>query len=353
MNVWYLITIFILTIQTITAGRDFYKILGIKKNARTNEIKKAYRRLAKELHPDKNKNDPNAQEKFQDLGAAYETLVDEEKRRIYDRHGEEGLKENGGGGHGDPFSSFFGDFFHFGGNGGEHHGEREVPKGGDVVMKLFVTLEEVYVGNFIEIVRNKPVAKQTSGTRRCNCRHEMRTVQLGPGRFQMVQEQVCDECPNIKMVTEEKILEIEIEAGVKEGFEYPFVAEGEPHIDGEPGDLKFVINIQKHKIFERKHNDLYTNLTVTLQESLNGFDVELEHLDGHKLRISRQKVTWHGAIIRKKGQGMPHYDYNNRYGDLYVTIHVDFPKIELDSDQKKMISEILKQEPKHKFENGL
>jgi DnaJ family protein B protein 11 len=102
--------------------------------------------------------------------------------------------QGGDGGH-DPFASFFGDFFTGGSN---QHENQERPRGGDVVMDLFVTLEEVYNGNFIEIVRNKPIAKTAPGTRRCNCRMEMKTSQIGPGRFQMSQEQVCDDCPNIK-----------------------------------------------------------------------------------------------------------------------------------------------------------
>lgn len=149
-------------------SRDFYKILNLPRTATLNQIKKAYRSLAKELHPDKNKNDPKAQERFQDLGAAYEVirlkrhrfvidfvfhqaLSDPDKRKVYDRHGEEGLKQQGGAdSFTDPFSSFFGDFFHFGGgNSGGH--DQHVPRGGDLVMDLYVTLEEVYNGNFIEV----------------------------------------------------------------------------------------------------------------------------------------------------------------------------------------------------------
>lgn len=176
--------------------RDFYKILGVSRNANLNQIKKAYRKLAKELHPDQNKEDPKAQEKFQDLAAAYEVLSDAEKRKIYDRHGEEGVQKNANMGDSqDPFESFFGDFFSFGGSREERN---QRPRGGDVVMDLRVTLEEIYSGNFIEVVRYKPVARPDKGTRKCNCRMEMKTYQVGPGRFQMSQEQVCDECPNIK-----------------------------------------------------------------------------------------------------------------------------------------------------------
>mgnify|MGYP001329571683 FL=1 len=141
----------------VLGGRDFYKILGVSKRADTNQIKKAYRKLAKTLHPDKNRDDPEAEDKFKDLGVAYETLKDPELRKVYDRGGEEALQKNErNGGGGDPFSSFFGgggspfdDFFGFG--GGQEGGQRDTPKGANIVMELWTTLEELYVGNFVEV----------------------------------------------------------------------------------------------------------------------------------------------------------------------------------------------------------
>ncbi|GFU49415.1 dnaJ homolog shv [Trichonephila clavipes] len=229
----------LLFITQALCGRDFYSILGVSRTATLNQIKKAYRKLAKEFHPDKNPDDPHAQEKFQDLGAAYEVLSDEDKRKTYDQFGEEGLKNDAFSGGSDPFASFFGDFGFF--TGGNRQGSREIPKGGDIIMDLWVSLEELYSGNFVEVVRNKPVIRPAKGTRQCNCRQEMVTRQLGPGRFQMTQQTVCDECPNVKFVNEEKLLEIEIEPGMKDGQEQKFIAEGEPHIDGEPGDLRIRI----------------------------------------------------------------------------------------------------------------
>lgn len=338
-----LLLLVLMIVNESLAGRDFYKILGVSKNANANQIKKAYRKLAKELHPDQNKDDPKAQEKFQDLAAAYEVLNDAEKRKIYDRHGEEGVIKNAnmGGGGEDPFASFFGGFDFFGGGGSSGEERNQRPRGGDLVMDLFVSLEEVYTGNFIEIVRYKPVAKPEKGTRKCNCRMEMRTYQMGPGRFQMSQEQVCDECPNYKYVNEEKVLEVEIEPGMRDGQEYPFISEGEPHIDGDSGDLKFIIRINKHKRFERKGDDLFTNVTITLQDALNGFETELEHLDKHKVKIVREKITWPGAKIKKKGEGMPNYENNNKRGDLYITFDIDFPKTELTPEQKESKTPIL------------
>ncbi|KAK1797803.1 hypothetical protein P4O66_008156, partial [Electrophorus voltai] len=362
--------------------RDFYKILGVSKSASIKDIKKAYRKLALQLHPDRNPDDPNAQDKFADLGAAYEVLSDEEKRKQYDAYGEEGLKEGHHGSHGDIFSSFFGDFgFMFGGN--RQQQDRNIPRGNDIVLDLEVTLEEVYSGNFVEsspvrvelwsgvpsspqpfssyvhfflttkVVRNKPVAKEAPGKRKCNCRQEMRTTQLGPGRFQMTQEVVCDECPNIKLVNEERTLEVEIEQGVRDEMEYPFIGEGEPHIDGEPGDLRFRIKVLKHPLFERRGDDLYTNVTITLVEALVGFEMYITHLDGHKVHIVRDKITRPGARIWKKGEGLPNFDNNNIRGSLIVTFDVDFPKDQLSDQQKDGIRQLLKQAPSQKVYNGL
>ncbi|KAI1235754.1 DnaJ subfamily B member 11, partial [Lamprotornis superbus] len=308
--------------------RDFYKILGVSRGASIKDIKKAYRKLALQLHPDRNPDDPRAQEKFQDLGAAYEVLSDEEKRKQYDAYGEEGLKDGHQSSHGDIFSHFFGDFgFMFGGNPRQQ--DRNIPRGSDIIVDLEVTLEEVYSGNFVEVVRNKPVARQAPGKRKCNCRQEMRTTQLGPGRFQMTQEVVCDECPNVKLVNEERTLEVEIEPGVRDGMEYPFIGEGEPHVDGEPGDLRFRIKVLKHPVFERRGDDLYTNVTISLVEALTGFEMDIAHLDGHKL--------W------KKGEGLPNFDNNNIKGSLIITFDVEFPKEQLTAEQREGLKQLLKQ----------
>ncbi|XP_063236251.1 dnaJ homolog shv [Bacillus rossius redtenbacheri] len=335
---------------SVLAGRDFYSILGVSKSANTNQIKKAYRTLAKELHPDKNKDDPDASQKFQDLSAAYEVLSDSEKRRTYDQCGEECLKKDGMMDSGNPFASFFGDFGFFGGGGGNQH---ETPKGATITMDLYVTLEELYNGNFVEVTRNKPVMKPAHGTRKCNCRQEMVTRQLGPGRLQMMQQTVCDECPNVKLVNEERLLEIEIEQGMVDGQEIKFVAEGEPHLDGDPGDLVFKVKAVPHPTFERHGDDLHTNVTVSLQDALVGFTADVRHLDGRVVQVARDKITWPGARIRKKGEGMPNYDNNNLHGNLYITFDVEFPKAELSDEEKEAIKKILKQGSTKKVYNGL
>ncbi|KAA8593102.1 hypothetical protein FQN60_018557 [Etheostoma spectabile] len=323
MNLCSVCCLLLYVITAVLAGRDFYQILGVSKSASIRDIKKAYRKLALQLHPDRNPDDPKAQDKFADLGAAYEVLSDEEKRKQYDTYGEDGLKEGHHGSHNDIFSSFFGDFgFMFGGN--RQQQDRNIPRGNDITLDLEVTLEE-----------------------------EMRTTQLGPGRFQMTQEMVCDECPNVKLVNEERTLEVEIEQGVRDEMEYPFIGEGEPHIDGEPGDLRFRIKVLKHPVFERRGDDLYTNVTISLVEALIGFEMDIAHLDGHKVHVVRDKITKPGARMWKKGEGLPNFDNINIRGSLIITFDVEFPQTQLDEQQKEGIQSVLKQSSVQKIYNGL
>lgn len=135
---------------------------------------------------------------------------------------------------------------------------------------------------------------------------------------------------------------------------FSFDFSGEPHIDGEPGDLKIRIKTQPHAIFERRGDDLYTNVTISLTDALIGFQMDIIHLDGHKVHVSRDKVTWPGARMRKTGEGMPNYENNNLHGTLYITFDVDFPKGELTQFEKDKIKEMLKETTsKTKTYNGL
>eukprot|EP00055_Hartaetosiga_balthica_P008199 m.29631 g.29631 ORF g.29631 m.29631 type:complete len:367 (-) comp6172_c0_seq1:174-1274(-) len=338
------------------ADRDFYKILGVSKTATKKEIKKAYRALAMKFHPDKNPGDDTAADKFQDIGAAYEVLSDPDQREIYDKHGEEGLK-NGGAKQHDPFdmfSSMFGggggSFFNFG--GGNRRGN-ERPRGADVHIDLDVSLGDLYTGQFFEVLHTKPVAKKAPGTRQCNCRTEMRTQQIRPGQFQMINQRVCDECPNVKMVTEHIEIDIEVEPGMVQGQEISFVGEGEPHIDGEPGSLIFHVNTQKHPKFHRNGDNLFTNITISLRDSLVGFSMEIDHLDEHKVTISRDIPTPPNYILKVPNEGMINFDNNHQKGDLYVTFQVEYPNRNFSADDKEALIELLKQDSKQSVFNGM
>lgn len=137
------------------------------------------------------------------------------------------------------------------------------------------------------------------------------------------------------MVNEERVLEIEVESGMVDGQEQKFVAEGEPHLDGDPGDLIVKILTMPHPKFERRGDDLYTNVTISLQDALTGFQLDIDHVGGHKVTIERDKPTWAGARIRKKGEGMPNYDNNNLHGNLVVTFDIDFPKQDFTEEEKE------------------
>uniref|UniRef100_A0A915HFA8 DnaJ homolog dnj-20 n=1 Tax=Romanomermis culicivorax TaxID=13658 RepID=A0A915HFA8_ROMCU len=140
-----------------------------------------------------------------------------------------------------------------------------------------------------------------------------------------------------------------------EDQEQTFVGEGEPHVDGEPGDLRFRIRLQKHSVFERRGDDLYTNVTISLQDALNGFETTIKHLDGRPIKIARDKVTCPGARMRRKNEGMPSYANVKKRGILYITFDVQFPKdATLSNEQKKMITDLLQQSNfKPTFYNGL
>ncbi|EYU46792.1 hypothetical protein MIMGU_mgv1a0099882mg, partial [Erythranthe guttata] len=200
------------------AAKSYYDILQVQKGASDEQIKRAYRKLALKYHPDKNPGNEEANKKFAEINNAYEVLSDSEKRGIYDRYGEEGLKQHaasggrgGGGGMNiqDIFSSFFG--------GGSMEEEERVIKGDDVVVELDATLEDLYMGGTLKVWRVKNVIKPAPGKRRCNCRNEVYHKQIGPGMFQQMTEQVCEQCPNVKYEREGDFVTVDIEKGMQDG----------------------------------------------------------------------------------------------------------------------------------------
>eukprot|EP00243_Klebsormidium_subtile_P000473 TRINITY_DN107_c0_g2_i1.p1 TRINITY_DN107_c0_g2~~TRINITY_DN107_c0_g2_i1.p1 ORF type:complete len:348 (+),score=92.60 TRINITY_DN107_c0_g2_i1:216-1259(+) len=310
----------------VYAGRNYYDILQVTKHASDAQIKSAYRKLALKYHPDKNPTE-EAHKKFQEIGHAYEVLSDKEKRQIYDKYGEEGLKQHGQGGGGgggfanDIFSQFFGGGFGFGGMEDE---EEKIPKGDTVVVHLQATLEDLYMGSSYKVYREKAVYKPAPGKRKCNCKSKVITKQIGPGMFQQFPQQTCEECPNVKLDREGEYITVDVEKGMKEGQEIVFFEEGEPIMDGEAGDLKFVIKTRPHKTFRREADDLHMQVTISLVDALVGFEKDITHLDGHKVAVGSKGVTKPGEVRKIKGEGMPAYE-SNRKGDLYVTFTVAFP----------------------------
>lgn len=255
------------------------------------------------------------------------SLPDPEKRDIYDRFGEEGVRQHAGqqgsgrpGGPGGIFDFFFGGGF---GGGGEE--EERTPKGDDVVVDLPLTLEDLYSGAEVVTTRDKAVFVPAPGKRRCKCRQKLMTRQLGPGMIQQFTQQVCDECPNVKLEREREPLTVHVEPGTADGHDVVFFEEGEPMVDGEPGDLRFRVRTAPHAVFTRAGHDLMANVTIPLLDALVGFTRTLPHLDGHNVTLAASGVTRPGDVQRVPGEGMPHFQSPDKKGDLFITYSVDFP----------------------------
>ncbi|KAI8930385.1 hypothetical protein BC831DRAFT_440338 [Entophlyctis helioformis] len=349
-----------LSMLAVAAKDDFYNILGVSKSATKKEIKKAYREQSKKYHPDKNPGNKQAEDKFVRLAEAYEVLGDEEKRRVYDQFGEEGLK-----GQGQQFHNPFDIFSQFGGFGGGGFGQRAERRGPSISMMLDVTLEELFGGADVEVEINKQIicpicrgsgAKSADHVKTCNtCGGSgVRIVrqQIMPGFFQQVQT-TCDACGGRGKVVHTKCaacdgakvkrgssqMTIQVERGMMDGQVITFEGEADQSPDHRAGDVKFTIRTQPHPLFTRRGDNLYMTQTVSLKEALLGFKKTFKHLDGKETAISRKAVTQPGFVQTVKGQGMPRHGFPSERGDLFVEYAVVFPPT-LTAAQKKLIEQL-------------
>ncbi|CDH60313.1 heat shock protein family protein [Lichtheimia corymbifera JMRC:FSU:9682] len=361
--IWLLLLVVVLVVH---AGKDFYSILDVPRDAPKSQIKKHYKKLSRVYHPDKNPGDKKAEEKFMELTAAYEVLVDEEQRAIYDRYGEEGLEQhkNGGGGGGfhspfDIFSQFFG-----GGGFGGHRAQQQERRGPDVQVELPVSLEDLYNGGSLEIDISKQVvcdhchgsgARRSEDIQTCpTCQGHGRTItriQLGPGMVQQVQQTctqcggkgktiraVCNACGGKKVLRGNEQYTIVIEKGMRDGQTTVLEQEADEYPDAIPGDMVFIVTTDPHPVFERQGDNLYTKQHITLIEALTGFEKTIKQLDGSDIKLERSGVTQYGFVQTIKGAGMPHYDNPSEHGDLFVEYQVVFPT-HIDEDVVKLLKQ--------------
>lgn len=336
---------------------EYYDRLGVAPDASEGTIKKAFRKLAIQHHPDKNQGNHEAAEKFKELSEAYEVLSDEDKRRKYDEYGKDAFKEGGMGMNPeDLFSSFFGGGgFGFPG-GGFRGGERSGPKRTkDSVHPIQVTLEDIYNGVSKKMkVTRKTLCKSCKGTgsstgakhscSTCNGKGvRIITRQLGPGMITR-QQMICDECRgegetipskdkcktcnSAKLTEEEKILKVDIDKGVKEGKKITFSRMADEAPGAEPGDLIFIVKEKDHPVFKRDGTHLFMEKDIPLVNALTGVQFLVTHLDGRKILVK----TAPGDIIKSdaareiKNEGMPVFSRPYEHGNLYIKFNVVFPK---------------------------
>lgn len=354
------VVLFLWVVQVL-AGADYYAILGVPKNASVKEIKKAYRELSRKYHPDKNPGDKAAEQKFVDIATAYDVLTDEEKRRIYDQHGEEGLKQQQQQSQGfNPFDMFARHSGGFWGQGGQ--GQR---KGPDINMDLDVTLEDLYLGTSIDFEISKQVICDRCRGTGAKSEHDVETCkacggrgvqtvkrQMAPG-FYMNQETTCNVCGGKGKIIKSKCpvcggekvkrgnhqLSIEIERGMQDGQQVVFERQGDQSPDITPGDLIFTLRQQPHPIFVRNGNNLYIKQQITLKEALLGFTKTIKHLDGHIVKLTRNRVTQPGFVDALSGEGMPLFNFPSEKGTLYVEYSVYFPE-KISETDKDAISKL-------------
>lgn len=351
--------LFFSAISLASAGTDFYKLLGISRDATTKEIKKAYRQKSLEFHPDKNKAE-GASEKFAEIARAYEVLTDEDKKSVYDRYGEDGLKqhEERGGGGGGGFEDIFEQFgFNFGGGGGRRRRGQDEQVTASVEIPLHLTLEQFYSGDTLEVNYVRQVLclqweECVQNVAECaGPGISVRRQQLAPGFVQQVQvhddrcvargkmwKSNCRACPQKTM--EEKIeLTVEIPAGYRVGERITFEGVSDEKPGYKAGDLHFVLFEEPHKDFHRDRDNLYKTMEVPLVDALTGFSITLTHLDGVQFTVEVNDVTDCDHVLRVPGKGMPRRN-GRGHGDLYLTFEVDFPDT-LTPEQKKALREIL------------
>ena len=324
----------------------YYTTLGVEKNATFNEIKKAYHKLALKKHPDRG----GSKDEFAEIQNAYEVLSNKEKREIYDKYGEDGLKEGGGGG-GDPFDLFS----MFGGGGPGRRPQQSGPKKGKPVMHpMKCTLEELYNGKKTKIAVNRErictkcngLGGKEGAVQKCGtCRGRgivTKMTQLGPGMYSQSQgpcddcrgkgevideANKCKTCNGKKVIKEKKIIDAEIDKGAPNNAQFTFHGEADEYPGMEPGDVVIVVQEQPHKKFKRKGADLLFEHKITLLEALTGVDFVFTHLDGKKIRIKNNP----GEVIKPDDlktvpdKGLPFYKQSFKYGNLFVIFKVTFP----------------------------
>lgn len=352
--------------------RDYYEVLGVDRGATDEEIKKAYRKLAKKYHPDLNKDNPEAADKFKEAAEAYDVLSNSEKRSRYDQFGHAGVDQNGGGyssygggfggfDMGDIFSSFFG-----GGFGGSSSRRNGPVRGRDIQQAVELTFEEAAFGckKEITIVRSEScpecggsgAKKGTSPVKcaKCGGSGQMRTVQNTPfgqfassttcsacgGRGTTIKDP-CAKCGGSGQTRKTRKLEVNIPQGIDHGQTVSVRGQGEGGIrGGGPGDLLITVYIKPNPVFKREGNNVYVDVPITFVQAALGCEIEIPTIDG-SVTQRFPEGTQYGTKFRLKGRGIPSIRGGAR-GDQYVRVIVEVPK-NLTPRQRELMEQLAKE----------
>ena len=352
------------------AKRDYYEVLGVSKTASADEIKKAYRSKAKELHPDRNKDNPDAEAQFKDANEAYEVLKDADKKAAYDRFGHAAFEGGMGGGprggsgdfasaFSDVFDDLFGDIMGRRGGGG---GGRRAVRGSDLRYNLRVSLEDAYQGMQKSVQVPSAVqcdkcdgsgAEGGAEPQTCPTCSGMGKVRAQQGFFtvertcptcsgmgQIIQNP-CTQCGGAGRVEKDRSLSVNIPAGVETGTRIRLAGEGEAGLRGGPsGDLYIFIEVSEHPLFQRDGVNLYCRVPVSMSSAALGGDIEVPTIDGGRSRVKVPGGSQSGRQMRLRGKGMPALR-GGASGDMMIELAVETP-VNLTGRQKELLREFEK-----------
>jgi molecular chaperone DnaJ len=347
--------------------RDYYEVLGVSSSASEAELKKAYRTKAKELHPDRNSDNPNSESQFKEVNEAYDVLKDQNKKAAYDRYGhaafEGGSAGPGAGGFhgGGDFSSAFSDVFEdlFGDFRGNQNGRQRASRGSDLRYNLNISLEEAFSGIQKKITIPSSVncndcngtgayggAEPTtcptcSGMGKVRAQQGFFTVERGcptcSGMGQIIKNP-CQKCKGSGQEEKERSLSVNIPSGVETGTRIRLSGEGEAGVRGGPsGDLYIFTEIAEHKIFERDGKNLYCRIPVSMTTAAIGGEIEAPTIDGGRSRVKIPNGSQSGRQMRLRSKGMPALRGSGN-GDLFIELAVETP-VNLTSEQKDLLKQ--------------